>query len=46
MLNLRLIYKILGSLQFLLGTLLLGCAAIAFFYTEDDLLALSAAVPS
>ena len=39
MLNLRLIYKILGSLQFLLGTLLLGCAAIAFFYTEDDLLA-------
>ena len=39
MINFRLIYKILGSLQFLLGVLLLLCAAISFFYQEDDLLA-------
>lgn len=39
MINFRLIYKILGSLQFLLGVLLLWCAAISFFYQEDDLLA-------
>ena len=39
MLNYRLIYKILGSLQFLLSTLLLGCAAVSFYYQEDDLLA-------
>ncbi|MCH5306470.1 MAG: TrkH family potassium uptake protein [Prevotella sp.] len=39
MINYKLIYKILGSLQFLLGTLLLGCTAIAFFYEEDDFLA-------
>ncbi len=39
MINYRLIYKILGSLQFLLCTLLLGCAAIAFFYEEDDAIA-------
>ena len=39
MLNYRLIYKILGSLQFLLSTLLLGCTAISFYYQEDDLLA-------
>lgn len=38
MINYRLIYKILGSLQFLLGVLLLGCAAISFFYKEDDML--------
>jgi len=38
MINYRLIYKILGSLQFLLGILLLGCAAISFFYEEDDML--------
>lgn len=38
MINYRLIYKILGSLQFLLGVLLLGCAAISFYYKEDDLL--------
>ncbi len=39
MINYRLIYKILGSLQFLLGTLLMGCACIAFLYKEDDFLA-------
>jgi trk system potassium uptake protein TrkH len=36
MLNYRLIYKILGSLQFLLGVLLLGCSLIALYYHEDD----------
>ena len=39
MLNYRLIYKILGSLQFMLGMLLLVCTAIAFGYGEDDVLA-------
>ena len=39
MLNYRLIYKILGSLQFMLGMLLLVCTGIAFFYREDDILA-------
>ena len=36
MVNFRLIYKILGSLLFLLGTLLLISAGIALFYHEDD----------
>ena len=36
MINYRLIYKILGSLQFLLGVLLLGCSLIALYYHEDD----------
>lgn len=36
MVNFRLVYKIIGSLLFLLGTLLLICACIAFYYNEDD----------
>ena len=39
MVNLRLIYKIIGSLLFLLGTLLLVCTGISLFYKEDDMLA-------
>ena len=39
MVNLRLIYKIIGSLLFLLGTLLLICAGISLYYKEDDLIA-------
>ena len=39
MVNFRLIYKVLGSLLFMLGTLLLICAGIAFYYQEDDLMA-------
>ena len=39
MINYRLIYKILGSLLFLLGFLLLLCAAIALYYHEDDIMA-------
>ncbi len=39
MVNYKLIYKVLGSLLFLLGSLLLLCAGIAFFYHEDDSLA-------
>ena len=39
MVNYRLIYKIIGSLLFLLGSLLLICAGISFFYKEDDLVA-------
>lgn len=38
MINFRLIYKILGSLLFLLGTMMLGCAVMAFSYKEDDLM--------
>ena len=37
MVNLRLIYKIIGSLLFLLGTLLLICTAISLYYKEDDM---------
>ena len=39
MVNLRLIYKIIGSLLFLLGTLLLICSGISLYYKEDDLIA-------
>ena len=39
MVNLRLIYKIIGSLLFLLGTLLLICTAISLYYKEDDMVA-------
>ena len=39
MVNFRLIYKVLGSLLFLLSTLLFVCAGIAFFYQEDDFIA-------
>ena len=39
MVNYRLIYKILGSLLFLLGSLLGICAGIALYYQEDDFLA-------
>ena len=38
MLNTALIYKILGSLLFLLGTLQAICAGIAFCYREDDVM--------
>jgi trk system potassium uptake protein TrkH len=39
MVNLQLIYKIIGSLLFLLGTLLLICAGVSLYYKEDDLVA-------
>jgi len=39
MVNKKLIYKVLGSLLFLLGSLLLFCAGLSFFYTEDDFMA-------
>ena len=39
MVNYRLIYKVLGSLLFMLGSLLLICAGIAFYYQDDDLMA-------
>ena len=39
MINYPLIYKILGSLLFLLGGLLLLCTGIALFYKEDDTMA-------
>ena len=38
MLNTALIYKILGSLLFLLGTLQAICAGIALGYQEDDVM--------
>lgn len=39
MVNFRLIYKVIGSLLFLLGTLLIICTAIAIYYKEDDIAA-------
>ena len=39
MINYRLIYKILGSLLFMLGILLLGSAGLALYFKEDDLVA-------
>jgi len=37
MVNYRLIYKIVGSLLFLLGTLMLFSAGLALYFKEDDL---------
>ena len=39
MLNLKLIYKIIGSLLFLEAAFLLICLGISIFYKEDDILA-------
>ena len=39
MVNLPLVYKIIGSLLFLLGTMLGICVAISVFYGEDDMMA-------
>ena len=39
MVNLPLIYKIIGSLLFLLGSLLTLCTGISFYYMEDDMMA-------
>ena len=39
MVNLKLIYKIIGSLLFLLGSLLLICTGVSLYYKEDDLIA-------
>ncbi|MDE7085427.1 MAG: TrkH family potassium uptake protein, partial [Prevotella sp.] len=39
MVNYQLLYKVLGSLLFLLASLLLFCAGIAFYYQEDDFMA-------
>ncbi|MBR1548776.1 MAG: TrkH family potassium uptake protein [Prevotella sp.] len=39
MINYQLIYKILGSLLFLLGVMMLGSAGIALYYKEDDTMA-------
>ena len=38
MVNFPLVYKIIGSLLFLLGTLLGICVGISAYYQEDDLL--------
>ena len=39
MINLKLIYKIIGSLLFIETFMLLVCLGVAFYYREDDLLA-------
>ena len=39
MVNFPLVYKIIGSLLFLLGTMLGICVAISLFYSEDDMMA-------
>ena len=38
MVNFQLVYKIIGSLLFMLGGLLACCAAISLYYGEDDLM--------
>ncbi|MBP3287584.1 MAG: TrkH family potassium uptake protein [Prevotella sp.] len=39
MVNFHLIYKIIGSLLLLLGSLLALCTGISFYYMEDDIMA-------
>ncbi len=39
MVNFPLVYKIIGSLLFLLGTLLGICVAVSIYYGEDDMMA-------
>ena len=39
MVNFPLVYKIIGSLLFLLGTMLGLCVAISLYYGEDDMMA-------
>ncbi len=39
MVNKKLIYKVLASLLFLLGSLLIFCAGLSFLYQEDDFIA-------
>ncbi len=39
MVNFPLVYKIIGSLLFLLGTMLAICVMIAIYYGEDDMMA-------
>ncbi|MBR1687247.1 MAG: TrkH family potassium uptake protein [Prevotella sp.] len=39
MVNIRLVYKIIGSLLFLLGLLMSLCAIMSFCYHEDDIMA-------
>jgi trk system potassium uptake protein TrkH len=39
MVNFRLIYKIIGSLLFLLGAMLGGCVVISAYYGDDDVMA-------
>lgn len=39
MVNFHLIYKIIGSLLLLLGSLLTLCTGISFYYMEDDIMA-------
>ena len=44
MINLKLIYKILGSLLFIESVMLLMCLGVAFYYHEDDVLAFGTSI--
>ena len=44
MINLKLIYKVIGSLLFIEAALMAVCLAMAFCYREDDILAFGVAV--
>ena len=44
MINLKLIYKIIGSLLFIESALMMVCLAMAFYFREDDILAFGVAV--
>ncbi|MCD7714577.1 MAG: TrkH family potassium uptake protein [Prevotella sp.] len=44
MINLKLIYKVLGSLLFIEAFLMLVCLSVSFYYDEDDLFAFSVSI--
>ena len=48
MVNFPLVYKIIGSLLFLLGFMLAICVGVSVYYNEDDLLSflIATAIPS
>ena len=44
MINLKLIYKIIGSLLFIEAMMLLVCLGVSVYYHEDDLLAFASSI--
>lgn len=44
MLNLKLVYKIIGSLLFIEAAIMSGCLAMALYYHEDDIMAFTASI--
>ena len=44
MINLKLIYKIIGSLLFIEAMMLVVCLGVSVYYHEDDLLAFASSI--